>query len=151
MKDPHFLHLIHRIAELSNRRRAALLNRLGKWKLDVSHGEVVLFLARVKIAAMHEIAAAVHRDKSTVTILVRKLAKAGLVSTVPSRTDRRSVLVNLTEKGRSLGRAVLSAHERERRAFRGDLTASEQKTLFALLQRVYDSQVASETGSSDQT
>ena len=48
---------------------------------------------------MKELAAKINRDKSTTTVLVRKLAQEGLVSAVPSPEDRRNKILTLTPKG----------------------------------------------------
>ena len=48
---------------------------------------------------MKELAAKINRDKSTTTVLVRKLEQDGLVTTTPSENDRRNKILTLTEKG----------------------------------------------------
>ena len=48
---------------------------------------------------MKELASKINRDKSTTTVLVRKLEQDGLVTTTPSPDDRRNKLLTLTEKG----------------------------------------------------
>ena len=48
---------------------------------------------------MKELAAKINRDKSTTTVLVRKLEQDGLVTTTPSPDDRRNKILTLTEKG----------------------------------------------------
>lgn len=48
---------------------------------------------------MKELAARINRDKSTTTVLVRKLEQEGLVVTTPSPQDRRNKILTLTEKG----------------------------------------------------
>ena len=48
---------------------------------------------------MKELAAKINRDKSTTTVLVRKLEQEGLVSVIPSPEDRRNKILSLTQKG----------------------------------------------------
>lgn len=48
---------------------------------------------------MKELAAKINRDKSTTTVLVRKLEQEGLVSAIPSPNDRRNKILTLTPKG----------------------------------------------------
>jgi DNA-binding MarR family transcriptional regulator len=51
---------------------------------------------------MGDVAAALHLTKPSVTVMVERLKKAGLVSTSRSQTDRRVVLLRLTDKGAQL-------------------------------------------------
>jgi len=48
---------------------------------------------------MKELAEKINRDKSTATVLVRKLEQEGLVSVTPSPSDRRTKILSLTQKG----------------------------------------------------
>ena len=48
---------------------------------------------------MKELSAKINRDKSTTTVLVRKLEQDGLVTTTPAPDDRRNKILSLTEKG----------------------------------------------------
>ncbi|WP_417247831.1 MarR family winged helix-turn-helix transcriptional regulator [Celeribacter sp.] len=76
--------------------------------------------------------------QATVTTLVDKLVKAGLVERVPSLTDRRQTNVVITEAGRaSLVDAPDALQQRYVKAFAG-LADWEQAQLVASLERVAD-------------
>ena len=64
-----------------------------------SHGNILFQLSVNKSITMKELAAKINRDKSTTTVLVRKLEQEGLVSVVPSPDDRRNKILSLTQKG----------------------------------------------------
>ena len=64
-----------------------------------SHGNILFQLSVNKSITMKELAAKINRDKSTTTVLVRKLEQEGLVSVVPSPDDRRNKFLSLTQKG----------------------------------------------------
>lgn len=64
-----------------------------------SHGNILFQLSIKKSITMKELAARINRDKSTTTVLVRKLEQEGLVVTTPSPQDRRNKILTLTEKG----------------------------------------------------
>ena len=64
-----------------------------------SHGNILFQLSVNKSITMKELAAKINRDKSTTTVLVRKLEQDGLVTTTPSPDDRRNKILTLTEKG----------------------------------------------------
>ena len=64
-----------------------------------SHGNILFQLGVNKSITMKELAAKINRDKSTTTVLVRKLEQEGLVSAIPSPHDRRNKILTLTPKG----------------------------------------------------
>src|ERR1700761_2250207 len=65
---------------------------------------------------MNELARLLDLDKSSVTGLVDRAERRGLVARVPAPADGRAVLVRLTDKGRSLVSAAAGL-------FAGDVTA----------------------------
>jgi DNA-binding MarR family transcriptional regulator len=64
-----------------------------------SHGNILFQLSVNKSITMKELAEKINRDKSTATVLVRKLEQEGLVSVTPSPSDRRTKILSLTQKG----------------------------------------------------
>jgi DNA-binding MarR family transcriptional regulator len=62
----------------------------------------LLGVLRDRRPTMNELARLLDLDKSSVTGLVDRAERRGLVARVPSTADRRSVLVTLTDHGRSL-------------------------------------------------
>jgi DNA-binding MarR family transcriptional regulator len=62
----------------------------------------LLGILRDRAPTMNELARLLELDKSSVTGLVDRAERRGLVERIPSPTDRRAVLVRLTEDGRSL-------------------------------------------------
>jgi len=65
-----------------------------------SHGFILFQLSAKDALSMKELAEKINRDKSTATVLVRKLERDGFVKTAPSPGDARSKLVSLTRKGK---------------------------------------------------
>ncbi len=64
-----------------------------------SHGNILFQLSINKSITMKELASKINRDKSTTTVLVRKLEKEELVKVLPSPDDRRNKILSLTKKG----------------------------------------------------
>src|ERR1700749_1978861 len=62
----------------------------------------LLGVLRDREPTMQELARLLDLDKSSVTGLVDRAERRGLVARAPSPADRRAVLVRLTEEGRSL-------------------------------------------------
>ena len=96
--------VVARTRALANRYLVQQMGERGLEGLVTSHGDVLLQLFAEDGLPMRELAARVHRDPSTVTTLVKKLVDAGYVRTERGARDRRSVVVLLTERGRSLER-----------------------------------------------
>ena len=96
--------VVARTRALANRYLVQQMGVRGLEGLVTSHGDVLLQLFAEDGLPMRELAARVHRDPSTVTTLVKKLADAGYVRTERGVRDRRSVVVLLTERGRVLER-----------------------------------------------
>lgn len=88
---------------------------------------------------MQELAAAIDRDKSTVTALVDKLEKARYIRREKSQNDSRITLVRLEDRGRALAPAFdeISKGLIEK-AYRG-LTEWEQITVIGLLDKILKS------------
>lgn len=65
-----------------------------------SHGNILFQLSVNEKMSMGELAERINRDKSTTTVLVRKLEKDGFVTDEADPEDKRSRIVLLTEKGK---------------------------------------------------
>lgn len=94
--------LIARIHEHARRWLGRELASAGIPWLVPSYGDVLALLFLRGKASMHELAEFAHRTRPTITVLVAKLKRLGLVATRQSESDARSVVVSLTQKGESL-------------------------------------------------
>lgn len=78
--------------------------------------------------------------KGTLTGVLDRLEKKGLIERVPSRDDRRCTIIRLTPKGESRFREVFPAHIQYMKPhFQRALTATEAGKLRELLLRLKDS------------
>jgi len=111
-------------------------------ELAASHGislgdlHAVRVLSRLGEAPVSRYGAELRLPRSTITNLVDRLERAGLVERVASPTDRRVTLVRLTETGREAveARARLADSDVARRLFA--LDEADQAALVELLERV---------------
>jgi DNA-binding MarR family transcriptional regulator len=71
----------------------------------------LLGILRDREPTMNELARLLELDKSSVTGLIDRAERRGLVERIPSLADRRAVLVRLTEEGRSLVSEVSTLFE----------------------------------------
>jgi MarR family transcriptional regulator, 2-MHQ and catechol-resistance regulon repressor len=70
------------------------------------------------------------------TCVVDNLAKEGLVERIPSQKDRRAIMVQLTQKGRSLFDEIFVKHAEFVTEVASVLTEDEQKELSELLKKL---------------
>ncbi len=120
-------HLHTVTADFTNRRLPE------KRKFVSSHGFILYLLSIEKQLSKKEIAERINRDKSTTTVLIRRLVEEGLVEETSSPDDNRIKLISLTEKGRrmnsmtgEISKSLLDV------CYRG-FTEEEKSTLLSLL------------------
>ena len=109
------LSLVDGLAQLSFVVHGMLELRAAEHDLSITQTRL-LGVLRDRTPTMNELARLLGLDKSSITGLVDRAERRGLVVRIPSAEDRRAVLVGLTDQGRSL---VTEAATR----FGADLTA----------------------------
>lgn len=107
-----FVNALSQALAAANRYLVACLHEEGLTELVPSHGDILVHLFAHEAVPMQDLAHAIHRDPSTVTALVKKLAGAGYVTTAKSTVDRRVTEVTLTEKGRALQKSFEAISQR---------------------------------------
>lgn len=99
-----------------------------------AHGAVLNYLfGRRGPVAIREVVKQVGRVKSTVTGMMNTLERHGYLRKTPSDTDRRVILVELTEKGRALKPDFDRISERLIRRLYGTMSEQDRETLARLL------------------
>jgi len=96
----------------------------------------LLGVLRDRRPTMNEAAKLLGLDKSSLSGLVDRAERRGLVVRVPSSSDRRSVLVALTAEGRALASQVASRFEAEVSALLERLPRADRDALSALVSRL---------------
>jgi DNA-binding MarR family transcriptional regulator len=123
------------LAQLSFLVYGLLERRAGEHDLSVIQTRL-LGVLRDRQPTMNELAKLLQLDKSSVTGLVDRAERRGLVLRVPSTTDRRSVLVTLTEEGRSFVLQAAASFETDVTALLASLSPSDQARLSKLISHV---------------
>lgn len=77
-------------------------------------------------------------DRTTISLVVRKLEERGLVARQVSKKDRRSKLISLTVAGRALAEAALPSVRAIQDKILAPLTAAEQDVFMALLHKAVE-------------
>lgn len=104
----------------------------------------LLGLLRDRTPTMNELARLLGLDKSSVTGLVDRAERRGLVARVPSTADRRAVLVSLTDRGLSLAFAGAARFDEDIALLLQRLPPSARETLSRLISRLLVAHAAGE-------
>jgi MarR family transcriptional regulator, lower aerobic nicotinate degradation pathway regulator len=123
------------LAQLSFLVQRTLERRAGEHDLSLIQTRL-LGILRDREPTMNELARLLDLDKSSVTGLVDRAERRGLVRRTPSSEDRRSVTVSLTPEGRSLVSQAAADFGGDVAAMLGPLSAVDQTLLSALISRV---------------
>jgi len=129
---------ISTVREKANRYISRQLRKMGVEDIATPYGGIFASLFRNDQLTMGEIARNIRRDKSTVTVLVRKLVDLGYVEASPNPDDARATFVRLSRKGKAL-ESVFSKISKNlrKRVYRG-FTEDEKEILATLLEKVRD-------------
>jgi MarR family transcriptional regulator, lower aerobic nicotinate degradation pathway regulator len=96
----------------------------------------LLGVLRDRVPTMNQLARLLGLDKSSVTGLVDRAERRGLVARVPSAADRRAVLVSLTDEGRSLVSQASRRFENDVWTMLNRLPPPDRDTLSSLISRL---------------
>ncbi|HEY8702145.1 MAG TPA: MarR family winged helix-turn-helix transcriptional regulator [Arthrobacter sp.] len=108
-------------------------------KLAVSEYDVLFTLSRCPSGwlRLNELNDHILLSQSSLSRLVERLEKRGLVARMPAPDDRRGVLLKLTEAGAELQKEIGREHVRDISELLGPaLTAAEQKELKRLTEKL---------------
>lgn len=86
-------------------------SRLASYKLTSEQNLIMALLWEQEGISQNEISAKLNKDKASVARMVSTLEKKGYLKRNVCPSDRRSVEIYLTERGRQLGDAVIPINE----------------------------------------
>ena len=112
------------------------LSQAGFENFASSHGNILFQLSRQESLKMNELAKIINRDKSTTTVLIRKLEKEGYIKTTASAEDRRIKIVSLTEKGKKYNSSTGEISTELLQCFYKGFTDEEKETFTKMLIRI---------------
>ncbi len=108
----------------------------GDFKMVSSHGFILYLLSLDEKLTMKEISERINRDKSTTTVLIRKLKEQELVAEATCKEDNRVKYIYLTEKGREYNNKTASISRDLLSVCYKDFTEREKETLLTLLTKL---------------
>ena len=110
----------------------------GLPELASSHGFILFCLSQTEQMTLGELAQKINRDKSTTTVLVRKLEASGLVTTQKDQADSRKKFISLTEKGREYNTVTARLSEELLQTSYQNFSGGEKTELLRLLGKLYE-------------
>ena len=117
------------------------LKRLQDIYQDILPGQpkVIDFLMYQKHAYQKEIADACLIEPPTLSLILEKMERVGLISRQKSIFNNKNIVVQLTEKGENVGRKAQEIFLETEKDFCKNLSQEESEMLPSLLQKICDS------------
>ena len=112
------------------------LKKQGFQDFASSHGNILFQLSVKDELSMGQLAEKINRDKSTTTVLVRKLEQEGLVYTEADQIDKRSKNIFLTEKGKQFNQTAFDISKELLTTFYKGFSEEEKDDFFNYLKRI---------------
>jgi MarR family transcriptional regulator, organic hydroperoxide resistance regulator len=103
-----------------------------------SHGFILFQLSLQDSLPMKELSQRINRDKSTTTVLVRKLEQEGFIKSEANSEDARSKFISLTEKGRKYNELTADLSDELLKTFYRGFSELEQQQVCNFLVRIAD-------------
>jgi DNA-binding MarR family transcriptional regulator len=101
-----------------------------------SHGNILFQLSVNEEMTMGELSEKINRDKSTTTVLVRKLESEGFITGKPDPADKRSRIIYLTEKGKQFNSTAQELSKELLDTFFKGFSNTEREQFFQTLQKI---------------
>lgn len=130
---------IAKVSQIHSLTAEFLKKRLAEHGFDdfaSSHGYILYQLSVNSGITMKELAKKINRDKSTTTVLVRKLEQAGLVKIEIDPGDKRNKLLSLTAQGNEYNQMTKKLSQELLSTFYKDFTPQEKEEFCAFLDRI---------------
>ena len=101
-----------------------------------SHGNILFQLSVNEEMTMGELAEKINRDKSTTTVLVRKLESEGFITGKPDPADKRSRIIFLTSKGKQFNNTAMDLSKELLETFYKGFTEEEKQSFYEALLKI---------------
>ncbi len=103
-----------------------------------SHGNILFQLSVNEKMPMGELAEKINRDKSTTTVLVRKLEAEGFITGEPDPADKRSRIIFLTAKGKQFNNTATELSKDLLSTFYKGFDEKEKHLFYEFLLKIRD-------------
>ncbi|HEY9247405.1 MAG TPA: MarR family transcriptional regulator [Candidatus Methanoperedens sp.] len=127
------------IAKIHHQAGRILSRKLKEYDLNEinpGQGRILFVLWQKDGISIQELAKKTSLGKSTLTTMLDRLEKSEHLRRVPSREDRRKIIIKLTEKDRKYQNAYMGVSNEMSELFYGGFSASEIKEFENYLKRI---------------
>jgi len=130
--------LIARVQLLSERVFSKILAKYDLSDISPAQGRILFVLWNKDGISIQELARKTSLGKSTLTSMLDRLEQAGFVKRVPSKEDRRTILIKLTEKDRECRDLYTKITKEKTGLFYKGFTSKEIDAFENYLRRILD-------------
>jgi DNA-binding MarR family transcriptional regulator len=122
---------------------------LTQYEITSVQGGILMMLASGRYSTAAELAREMYIDSASMTRMIDRLEKRGLIVRMPRGDDRRIINLQLTEEGRSLAGRLPACYTHVLNQNFAEFTPEEVTTLKTLLRKLLDSPTASASDTAD--
>jgi DNA-binding MarR family transcriptional regulator len=130
--------LLAKIHQLGGRVFARLLKEHGVDQINPAQGRIMFALWQQDGIAINDLAQRTKLGKSTLTSMLDRLEKAGLLKRVPSKEDRRKILIQRSEKDKALESLYVQVSQEMHMIWYKGFTEPQMERFEADLQQILD-------------
>ena len=138
--------LIAKIHHLSGRILAKKIKEYELEEINPAQGRILFALWQKDGISIQELAKKTSLEKSTLTSMLDRLEDTGHLVRVPSKEDRRKIIVRLTEKDKNLQNAYMQLSKKMTELFYKGLTKKEIDNFEVYLRQILNNLIAFEKG-----
>jgi DNA-binding MarR family transcriptional regulator len=130
--------LMARIHQLSGRIFAKLLKKYKISEINPAQGRIMFVLWRTCDISINELAKQTSLGKSTLTSMLDRLEESGYLRRIPSKEDRRKIMIQRTEKDKSFQDLYVKVSDEMHDVYLKDFTNSETRQFELYLKRIFN-------------
>ncbi len=130
--------LITKIHQVAGRIFNKLLKKYEIEEINSSQGRILFALWEKDNIPISELSQKTQLEKSTLTSMLDRLEKDGFIARMPSKEDRRKIIIQRTEKDRKLQKKYLSVSDEMNNLFYQNFKESEIDDFENYLERILD-------------
>ena len=130
--------LIAKIHQLSQRIFARILKDANLTDLNPAQGRIMFVLWQGDNISIHALSKRTLLSKSTLTSMLDRLEQAGFIKRVPSKKDRREILIQLADKDKSLQNKYVDVSRDMTKIFYNNFTEQEINDFENYLEKLLD-------------
>lgn len=117
--------LVAKIHQVSGRVFAKILRKYGVDEINPAQGRILFVLWKQDEISIVELAKKTQLSKSTLTSMLDRLEKNGYIVRVPSKRDRRIILIKRTDKDKHLENKYIQVSNEMTKLFYRGFTSKE--------------------------